>query len=212
MLTAPATNRALQAGAVLAALLTVTACGHSATDAPPSAAAAGESACAKVDVPLLDVEARAGDEPRVRIPQPAGWERYTQMDSELIRAALVNKSLTADGFTPNVVYTLDKLPGAVNPQAALDSERDGLVKVGGATDLKVTPGTVCGLPAQTVHYTLAASGSVGRHPAILREAVVSSGDATYVVSLTIQSTKPDDATYKRDAVTILDGLQVLAPQ
>ena len=70
---------------------------------------------------------------------------------------------------------------------------------------------MCGLPGQTVHYQLAASGSAGKHPAILREAVIAAGEHTYVISLTIQTTNPSDAGYQRDAATILDGLQVLAP-
>ena len=197
--------------AALGALLTLTACGQS-TPAGTSSSSDTASACTKVDAPLLNVDPRSDDEPKVAIPQPSGWERYTQMDSELIRAALVNKSLTANDFTPNVVYTMDKLPGSIDSQKALDSERDGLVKVGGATDVKVTPGTVCGLPGQTVHYMLAASGTVARHPAILREAVVKAGDHTYVVSVTVQTTNPADPTYQRDAATIIDGMQVLAPQ
>ena len=190
--------------AALGALLVLTACGQPAPEA-------SQSACATVDAPMLDVDTGSSDEPRVRIPQPAGWERYRDMDSELIRAALVNTSLTAQGFTPNVVFTLDKLPGRVDPQQALDRERDSLVRIGGATDIKVTPATVCGLPGQTVHYLLAASGSVGKHPAILREAVIAASDHTYVISLTVQTTNPGDATYQRDAATIIDGLQVLAP-
>jgi hypothetical protein len=198
-------------------LLILTACGQ--TDAgPPQAGQADTAAtqtagadCTSVDAPLLDIEPRSAGEPRVRIPQPPGWERYTDMDSVMIRAALINKSLTADDFAPNVVYTLDELPGDIDPQHALDLERDGLVKAGHATDLEVTQTTVCGLPGQTVNYKMAAAGSREPHPIILREAVARTGGKTYVISLTIQTRKPDDPTYQRDSATILDGLQVLTP-
>ncbi len=197
--------------AALAALLTLTACGQPTPGTPRAAGAvSSESDCATVDVPLLELDTHSATEPRVRIPQPPGWERYTDMDSELIRAAVVNKSLTADGFTPNVVYTLDKLPADIDPQDALDKEREGLVKMAGATDLEVTAATVCGLPGETVHYTLSMPASVGPHPVILRQAVVGADDHTYVVCLTIQTTNPTDATYQRDSMTILDGLQVLS--
>lgn len=192
--------------AAAAAALVVSGCGNSGPQAPT-----GEAACTKVDVPLLDVGTRTDTEPRVRIPQPPGWERYTEMDSDVVRAALINKALTADKFTPNVVYTLDTLPNTVDATQALAQERDGLERMGGATDLEVTESTVCGLPGQTVHYMLKVPKRAAAHPTIMREAVLTNGDNTYVVTLTIQTTKPDDPTFQKDSTAILDGMQVLPP-
>ena len=105
------------------------------------------------DVPLLDVGTRTDTEPRVRIPQPPGWERYTEMDSDVVRAALINKALTADKVTPNVVYTLDTLPNTVDATQALAQERDGLERMGGATDLEVTESMVMPNPDRAVTTT-----------------------------------------------------------
>jgi hypothetical protein len=202
-------------GAVLAAtLLIVTACAHSVSGTPQAApgTSPGEAACATVDVPFLDVESHSDSEPRVRIPQPPGWERWTNMDSEVIRAAMVNKSLSADGFTPNVVYTMDKVPGNTDPQTLFDEGRQTMVKMLGATDVQTSSGSVCGLPAETTHYTLAIPANVGPHPAVVRSVVITSGDSAYMVSLSMQSTHADEPTYARDSATILDGMQVLQPK
>lgn len=190
-----------------ALLLAISACGK---DTPPEAT--GESACTHVDVPMLDVETRYDGEPRVRLPMPEGWVRYNEMGNEVVRAAIVNKNLTDHGFTPNAVYTLDKLPGNIDAQKALDQERAGLEKMGGAKDLQVTKDTVCGLPGQIIHYTGTVPKSVPPHPGVMREAVLSSGDNTYVVTLVIQTTKPDNPTFQKDSKIILDGLQVLPPE
>ena len=202
-------------GGVLAAtLLIVTACGHSVPGSPQAApeASTGEAACATVDVPFLEVDSHSDTEPLVRIPQPPGWERWTNMDSEMIRATMVNKSLTADGFTPNVVYTLDKVPGHPDPQSLFDQGREALVKMIGATDVQTSSNSLCGLPAETTHYTIPLPADVGPHPAVVRSAVITSGDSTYMVSLSMQSTHADDPTYARDSATILDGMQVLPPK
>jgi len=187
-------------------LLAVTGCGK---EGPPQPT--GEAACTKVDAPLMDAGTHFDSEPRVRIPAPKGWERYTQMDSDVVRLAIINQSLTYQGFTPNAVYTLDKLPGNIDAAKALKQERDGLEKMGGAKDLTVTADTVCGLPGQTIRYTGTVPPSVGPHPGVMREAVLTSGDNTYVVSLVIQTTRSDDPVFQKDSKTILDGLQILPP-
>ena len=207
-------------GAVLAATLlfvtscAVTSCAHTTPGTPQAApeAPTGQAACATVDVPFLDVESHSDTEPRVRIPQPPGWDRYTDMDSEMIRAAMVNKSLSADGFTPNVVFTLDKVPGEFDPQELFDQGRQTMVTMLGATDVQTSSSTVCGLPAETTHYTISIPADIGPHPAVVRSAVIASGDSTYMVSLSMQSTQADDPTYVRDSATILDGMQVLPPK
>jgi Probable lipoprotein LpqN len=128
-------------------LLTLTACGKTTQGAPtPAAAEAGTpapaagNACASVDVPPLDVETHSDSEPRIRIPRPPGWERFTQMDSEIIRAAIVNKSLTAEGFTPNAVLALDVIPEKIDPQQAFEMGRESLKSLAGAAHIEVTDG------------------------------------------------------------------------
>ena len=196
--------RVLAAASVL--LLALTGCGKDTPQGPT-----GEAACTKVDAPLMDAGTHYDSEPRVKIPVPAGWERYMGMDAGVARLAIINPSLTKKGFTPNAVYTLDKLPGNIDASKALKQERDGLEKTGGATDLVVTQDTVCGLPGQTVHYTATVPPSVGPHPGVMREAVLNSGNNTYVITVVLQTTDPDNPVWQRDSKTILDGLQILPP-
>ena len=65
----------------------------------------------------------------MRIPLPQGWERTAKMDNESIRFAIRNPGLTADGFTPNAVVTLQKLPITLGkPDAILEAQNDQLTK------------------------------------------------------------------------------------
>ncbi|PRC49367.1 hypothetical protein C6A85_75085, partial [Mycobacterium sp. ITM-2017-0098] len=66
--------------------------------APDSATGGDESQCATVEAPLEDIPGEDDGEPRLRIPVPAGWERNTMMDSQVIRYAIVAMDLVADGF------------------------------------------------------------------------------------------------------------------
>ncbi len=187
-------------------LFAVVGCGKNAPQGPT-----GEAACTKVDAPLMDAGTNYDSEPRVKLPVPDGWERYAGMDAGVARLAIINKSLMKNAFTPNAVYTLDKLPGNIEASKALKQERDGLEKTGGATDLVVTPDTVCGFPGQTMHYTATIPPSVGPHPGVMREAVLNSGNNTYVITVVLQTTDPDNPVWQRDSKTILDGLQILPP-
>jgi hypothetical protein len=118
-------------------------------------------ACHQVDAPMLDIESRNDTEPQLRIPQPAGWERFTKLDSEILRFALANRDLVANQFAPNVVVTLEHTPDA-DPQVIFDQTRDNVVKMAGAKGMEVKAGTLCGLPAETVTYVAAAMGPATR--------------------------------------------------
>ena len=168
-------------------------------------------ACHQVAAPMLDIESRNDTEPQLRIPQPAGWERFTKLDSEILRFALANRNLVANQFAPNVVVTLEHTPDA-DPQAIFDQTRDNVVKMAGAQDRGVKAGTVCGLPAETVTYVAAAMGPASpARPISALQVVTRTGGQTYLVTATMQTTQPDNPTYQRDVETILTGLQVLPP-
>jgi hypothetical protein len=184
----------------------------SAAPAPTTAEATISDAaaqCQPVDAPLTDIPSRGTDEPQLKIPQPPGWEPNTDLNTEVIRYALINSGLTSNGFAPNAVVTLESLPGDVPADAVFESNRNTLVSAGGGTDLTTTPGTLCGATSERVEYTCAATGGAPTRPCRLLNVVTTAADRTYLVTVTVQSTEPADPTYQRDSDAILDGFEVL---
>jgi hypothetical protein len=167
--------------------------------------------CTTVDAPLTSIPALRDDEPVLKIPQPQGWVRSTKLDSELFRFAMINRGLNGNGFASNVVVTLEGVPGFEQPDAVFESQRNALESGFGATDLRVTDHTLCGLPAETVQYQTPVMGNLARHPGTVVMAVLHTDDMTYASSVTIQTAAPDDPTYRKDAEAILTGFQMLPP-
>jgi hypothetical protein len=147
----------------------------------------------------------------MNIPQPPGWERSTMMDSELIRFAMLNESLADETFAPNVVVTLESAPAIEEPEVVFDSRRQALESAFAATGLRVVEHTLCGLPAETLHYQTPTLGNVPPHPAIAVLAVLHTDNMTYAVSVTVQTTDPENPVYKHDAEEILNGFPLLPP-
>ncbi|MGV0837368.1 LpqN/LpqT family lipoprotein [Mycolicibacterium thermoresistibile] len=207
------------ATAVVAAVVVVLAsagCTRYVDDAQPVAAdgrpaAADASQCTAVDAPLTTIPAHTDREPVLRIPRIAGWERSERMDSQLIRYAIGNPDIVAEDFVPNVVVTLESTVGVDDPDLAFEQQRLGLEEMLGATDLRVSDHTLCGLPAQTIDYLTPPMGNVGPHPATVLMVVMDTGVTVYMVTVTAQTFDPDDPTYRRDVDTMLSGFQVLPP-
>jgi hypothetical protein len=178
---------------------------------------ADDSQCTKVDAPLTTVPPAAGasdgSEPTLRIPQPEGWERFTELDSPMIRFAMRNPRLGVNNVAASVAVTIESHPREIDAATFFDESRRQLAASSwlGATDIDFSDGTLCGLPAQTVHYTIPERGAVPPLPVTAVIAVVFSGGNTHGAVLSIQSPVPDNADYKRDADTITSGFQVLAP-
>src|SRR6478672_3573216 len=102
---------------------------------------------------MIDIPTRTDQEPRLRLPQPQGWERTTKLDSETIRFALRDEGLTDGGFTPNVVVTLQKANSSIGkPQQIHDAQNQQLVAKLKIKDLKSAPTQVCGSTAQSTTY------------------------------------------------------------
>ena len=196
--------RVALAAAVVAALM-LTGCSGS----KPSA-----DKCAAVSVQLVDVPTRTDQEPKMRIPLPSGWERTTKMDNESIRFAIRNPTLTADGFTPNAVVTLQKVDTDIGkPEKVLEAQNEQLGKKLKLTDMKSSPSEVCG--ALSSSYT-APEVKLGQKIPTIPPRTASSvssvfkgRDANYVATLTVQTIKPDNQTYVQDSATILKGFQLL---
>jgi hypothetical protein len=204
--TVVASARAALTAVVLAALA-LTGCSGS----KPSA-----DKCAEVSVQLIDVPTRTDQEPKMRIPLPPGWERTTKMDNESIRFAIRNPGLTADGFTPNAVVTLQKVDTDIGkPEKVLEAQNEQLGKKLKLTDMKSSPSQVCGAPALSSSYTAPEVKLGPKIPPIPPRtassvsSVFKGRDSNYVAMLTVQTIKPDNQTYVGDSATILKGFQLL---
>lgn len=198
--------------AVVATALAVTLAGCSSSK--PSA-----DKCETVSAPLTDIPTRTDQEPKLRIPIPPGWERSTKMDSEQIRFSIRNQALTADGFTPNAVVTLQKVAGDLGkPDQILQAQQEQLTKKLNLKDVTSTATKVCGAPALSSTYTTPEIKLSPQLPPIPPRKATSlgtvyrAGDANYVATVTVQTIKPDDATYKKDTDEILKGFQLIPPQ
>lgn len=174
--------------------------------------------CQTVAAQMQDIPTRTDQEPKLRIPVPAGWERSTQMDSEQIRFAIRNTKLAADGFTPNAVVTLQKASTDLGkPDQLLQAQTDQLIKKLNLTDVNSTPTKVCGATALSSTYTTPELKLGKKVPTIPPRKAASlgvvyrSGDANYVATVTVQTVKADNQDYVRDSQEILNGFQVLPP-
>lgn len=193
------------------------ACGLAATGCSGNKPSADK--CETVAAPLTDIPTRTDQEPKLRIPVPEGWERATKMDSEQIRFAIRNPKLSADGFTPNAVVTMQKAPSDIGkPDQILQAQTDQLVKKLKLTDVNSTSTKVCGAPALTSSYTTPEMQLGKKLPTIpARKAtslgvVYRGGDAYYVATVTVQTVKADNQTYVQDSEQILKGFQILPPK
>ncbi|WP_236950270.1 LpqN/LpqT family lipoprotein [Mycobacterium sp. MS1601] len=171
-----------------------------------------EADCTPVDAPLTDIEPVDDGEPILRIPQPDGWDRYTEMDSDLFRFTMTSIDLASDNFAPTVVVTLESKSGKEDPTVVFESQRESLEIGFGATDLVVTEQLHCGLPAELIEYTTPPIGAVGALPARVLIAVMHTDDRTYAVTVTSQTDDPRNPQYESDTDQIIGGFQILPPE
>ncbi|MEW5809494.1 MAG: LpqN/LpqT family lipoprotein [Actinomycetota bacterium] len=208
------------AGALLVAAVMLTGCGREITGTAVTAAgpvpgggdSVGDSSqCTTVTAPLVDIPQKGPREPQLRIPQPSGWERNTVMDNQIIRFAIVAQDLIANQFAPNAVVTLESVRGSQDPDAVFEQNRSNLTTMMGAYDLQTESNTTCGFPSETTKYTAPAMGPAPERPIIMHAVVAQKPTATYLATLTVQTTDATNPTYVRDSQEIIDGFQLLLP-
>ena len=175
--------------------------------------------CESVSAPMTDIPTRTDQEPKLRIPIPQGWERSTQMDSENIRFSIRAQGLTANGFTPNAVVTLQKVAGDIGkPIQILQAQQDQLTKKLNLKDVTTTETKVCGAPALSATYKTPELKLGPKLPSVPERTATSlgtvyrTGDANYVATLTVQTIKPDDPNYVKASEQIVKGFQLLPPR
>ena len=178
--------------------------------------------CTHVNAPMADIPT-GGGEPQMRIPEPLGWDRSTELAdaAEGIRFALTGPDLTTDR-APNVAAVIvEAVPGAdaeADAQTIFDEFEAGFVdrlaEEGLSLDLTTTKGTLCGLPSATL--THAGSGMSLGAPADGRPVnstttllvVAESGGDTYLMAV-VQTNESGNPKYQRDADTIREGFEVV---
>ncbi|WP_052740741.1 LpqN/LpqT family lipoprotein [Mycobacterium sp. UM_Kg1] len=154
----------------------------------------------------IRLNSRDADEPTVTLPRPPGWEFVAGDDSTAVRGVLYNRQLRRHGFTPNAVVTLEELTGQVGlPSQALAKERAAVTAVVGELDTDM-PGAVSGFPSRTITYNLQ-----GRPATSLIIAVQNTEDRIWTITLTIQTTEPDNPHYIAAWQALLDSLEVHLP-
>jgi hypothetical protein len=194
-------------GAALTVLAVVTGCGPT-----TEGKAVADHSCTEVTAPLTKIESTSASDPQLSIPQPDGWDRKTELDSQIIRFVMVNQSLSSDNFAANAVVTFESMAGSKqSPRQILDGQRDSLETQLGATDVSEDHGTQCGYPATTISYTAPAMGPAPSRKAKVLGVVVESDAKTYLITLTVGSADDGNPTYTKDAETILQGFAVTAP-
>jgi hypothetical protein len=199
------------AGAVAMLAVSLAGC----TTVTGGAAVAGDlGPCTHVETPMLDVPASSSTEPRMRIPQPSGWDRDTELEDQDANIRLAVSNTDAQ----NAVAVLVRSVPDADAQTIFDDFHAGLVEAldeeGLPADLNRTAGTLCGLPSETV--TIAgtettmgtAVNTLPSDPATTLVVVAESGGDTYLIAV-VQTIDPDSPTQRRAAETILTGLEVL---
>ena len=199
----------LTTAAAAAVAVSLSAC----TAVVDGAAVAGDlGPCTHVAAPMLDVPASSSSEPRMRIPQPAGWERTTELEEEDGHTRLALSDADAA-----VIVMVRSIPDD-DPATIFDNFHigmlEGLEEEGLSADLTRTPTTLCGLPSETI--TIAAAdtskgAAVNALPSDSADAVAvvaESGGDTYLI-VVIQINDAADAAQRRDEEKILTGFEVL---
>jgi hypothetical protein len=193
-------------GATVTALALVTGCGPT-----TEGTAVADHSCTQVTAQMTTIDSTSATDPQLRIPQPDGWDRKTELDSKIIRFVMVNRNLTADNFAANAVVTFESVAGSSqSPRQILDGQRDNLETQLKATDVSSDDGTQCGYPATTISYTAPAMGAAPSRKAKVLGVVIESGDRTYLATLTVGSADDNDPTYTKDSTTILKGFAIKA--
>jgi hypothetical protein len=165
--------------------------------------------CTEVEAPMTMIPAEANDEPRLRIPQPDGWETTTMAEANTGRFEMENKHLAGGDFAW-VLVMLESQPGKDDPEMVLDAFREGMLSEAGATNVDVTDGTVCGHRAQTMRYEITPREQLSvTTPAASLVVVAHGTDRTYAAIVSILTTNSDVPEYKDAAETIFTGFQVL---
>ena len=208
--THPRRRFVLTTAAAAAVAVSLSAC----TAVVDGAAMAGDRGpCAHVGTPMLDVPASSSTEPQIRIPQPVGWERTPELEKD---GSPTRLALSDDDAA--VMVMVRSIP-AGDPAVIFDNFHEGMLmgaeEEGLSAEMTRTPGTVCGLPAETVSVVAAEPAMGGAVNALPSDdpfktvaVVAESGGDTYLIAV-VQVGGSQDPAQQSEAETVLAGIEIL---
>jgi len=205
MAATPSRKRLTLTTALAAAAVSLSACTAVVDGA---AVAVDRGPCTHVDAPMLDVPVGSSSEPRMRIPEPAGWQRDLDVEDydSNVRLALSNTHAAAG---QGVAVMIKEVPDG-SAATIFDKFEMGLVEglqqEDLPTDVTRSANTLCGLPSEMMTFAVA-DATVGDSVTALVVVAESGGD-TYLISV-LQAVDPEDHAQLREVETILTGFEVL---
>lgn len=168
---------------------------------PTAATAHVDSRCTSSVVSLADLPSVAADEPHLVLPKPSGWTLSTDENPPRIRGVIFNRQLTAQGFTPNFVVSLDDVTeDADTAEQALNTEVVGLAQLA-AIDSDST-GVLCGYPSRNLTYE-----HESRAAATLMVAGKGPDNKVWIAKVDTQTAEPDNPEYVAAKKVIFEGFQ-----
>jgi hypothetical protein len=169
------------------------------TPSDASTTVADNDGCTALEGAAIEANHKPG-EPTFSIPLPAGWERNTMLDSDLVRLGIGHAESPTS--TSSAVITLEKTAA---PVGELDLGL-GPVAVPGSIEEQEL-GTTCGFVSQRTDYAFASAQ--GETPATLLAVSVPSENGYITAGLTVQQSDADAKHYEQTKEEILDGFTVV---
>ena len=146
-----------------------------------------------VSVPMIDIPTRTDQEPRMRIPQPQGWERTTKLDSETIRFAIRNPALAAGRLHPQRGGDLQKIGLDVGkPKQILDARESAAADEAQSHRSQGHRRPGVWVVGRGHHLHRARHGQDPGQEGDVAGDRLPGGDANYVATVTVQAIKPDN--------------------
>ncbi|MCF8587704.1 hypothetical protein [Gordonia liuliyuniae] len=174
-----------------------------------SSSTTSSSSCAGDVGEYFSATTSAG-EPEIRIPKLSGWTRISDFESEVARLTVADPSLTTEGYTANVVVSIEK--SSMSGDAEFDRQMQGLDKSAVAGSVtRHDAASRCGYPSMLVDYQLQTPTPEQIVSTATSLVVSVPGEPTSTtVLVTVQTANPDDATYLDAKQKILNGVRVAA--
>ncbi|WP_295627693.1 hypothetical protein [uncultured Corynebacterium sp.] len=173
-----------------------------------SAAEGGDGAaeaCADASGTVEEVTGPGGS-PTIGVPRPDGWDRASDFESDMIPLAMANQGLTADGFAPSAVLTVEQSDLGGSDEFDRQAQMVETIAEEGSASLQPI-GETCGHESQILEYQTQAPGDIVTDVTALMVSVPADSGFTTVV-LSVQSAEPDNPEYAESLQTMTEELQI----
>lgn len=158
------------------------------------------------------IERRSSTEPVVALPTPPGWivdRSGLATTNPVTRDVFAAPHLSARGFTPNAVVTVQEMAGrfaGLSTEEVFGSEISSLQALGFRVE-KAQWGTICGFPSATAKWTKDQNSGV----VLIVVATDPRSGTRWDITCTVQTRDPQNFRYISDRRMILDRIQIGFP-